>query len=121
MKRILKTGAVALAVAVGSMAVAGQAQANEYAHPPVYPDVMNQYYVQDPYYGFPAEMYPSPITTPPVAGRTYITYPPLNPHEFLYRHHRTYYHYYNGGRGFNRTHVKWYGGRTWFNSYNPLF
>ena len=38
-----------------------------------------------------AEMYLSPRPTPPLVGHTYITYQPLMPHEFLYRHHRSYY------------------------------
>ena len=121
MKRILTNGLIALVLGVGMLAVSASVEANEYYSPPVYPDIMYNYYVQDPYYGFPAKMYPSPIQTPPVAGYTYTTYPPFAPHEFLYRHHRTYYHYYNGGQGLNRTHARWYGGRTWLNSYNPLF
>ncbi len=121
MKRIATTCLFALVLTAGWMTVGSEAQANEYPSPPVYPDVMNQYYVADPYYGYPAEMYTSPITTPPYVPQTYITYPPLDPHEFLYKHHRTYYHYYNGGQGLNRTKVHWYGGRTWLNSYNPFF
>ena len=30
-------------------------------------------------------------------GHTWITYPPLMPHEFLYHHHRKYYKYYRNG------------------------
>jgi hypothetical protein len=37
-----------------------------------------------------AELYVSPRPTPPMVGHTYITYQPLSPHEFLYRHHRHY-------------------------------
>jgi hypothetical protein len=37
-----------------------------------------------------AAMYLSPRPTPPLVGHTYITYPPLMPHEFLYQHHRHY-------------------------------
>jgi hypothetical protein len=37
-----------------------------------------------------AEMYLCPRPVPPLTGHTYITYPPLMPHEFLYKHHRTY-------------------------------
>jgi hypothetical protein len=37
-----------------------------------------------------AELYPSPRPTPPRVGHTYITYPPLAPQEFLYKHHRKY-------------------------------
>ena len=37
-----------------------------------------------------AELYPCPRPTPPLVGHTYITYQPLMPHEFLYKHHRHY-------------------------------
>lgn len=121
MKRIVLNSVACLIWAAASLAAANVAQANEYESPPVYPDLFYNYYVQDPVYGIPAEMYTAPITTPPHTGYTYHTYPPLYPHEFLYRHHRTYYHYYNGGKGLNRTKVKWYGGRTFLPSYNPLF
>ncbi len=53
-----------------------------------------------------AQLYLSPRPTPPVVGHTYVTYPPLMPHEFLYRHHRTY-HTYNPGSGWTRTRVSW--------------
>jgi hypothetical protein len=41
----------------------------------------------------PAQLYLCPRPTPPVVGHTYITYEPLMPHEFLYRHHKNYYRY----------------------------
>ena len=37
-----------------------------------------------------AQLYPCPRPTPPLVGHTYITYQPLMPHEFLYKHHRVY-------------------------------
>jgi hypothetical protein len=40
--------------------------------------------------GVGAELYLCPRPTPPMVGHTYITYQPLAPHEFLYRHSRTY-------------------------------
>lgn len=40
--------------------------------------------------GTPAQLYLSPRPTPPLVGHTYITYPPVMPHEYLYRHRRTY-------------------------------
>jgi hypothetical protein len=58
-----------------------------------------------------AEMYPSPYPTPMIAGQTYITYQPLMPHEYMYKHHRSYHTYYDGGKGLNRTLVHY--------SYNP--
>ena len=53
-----------------------------------------------------AELYVSPRPTPPLVGHTVITYPPLAPHEFLYRHHRVY-HTDNPGSGETRTRVRW--------------
>jgi hypothetical protein len=37
-----------------------------------------------------AQLYPCPRPAPARVGYTYITYPPLMPQEFLYRHARTY-------------------------------
>jgi hypothetical protein len=59
-----------------------------------------------------AELYPAPLPTPPLAGRTYVTYQPLYPHEFMYKHHRSYHSYYDGGKGLNRTLVSY--------DYNPI-
>lgn len=58
--------------------------------------------------GNTAAAYPAPYPTPSLVGHTYYTYQPLMPHEFLYKHHRTYHQYYNGGMGMNRTTVHWY-------------
>jgi hypothetical protein len=30
------------------------------------------------------------------------------PHEFMYKHHRTYHQYYDGGRGLTRAHVMYW-------------
>lgn len=54
----------------------------------------------------PAAMYPSPRPVPAWVGHTYITYQPLLPHEFLYRHHRIY-DRWNPGSGWTRTTVHW--------------
>ena len=58
--------------------------------------------------GNPAQLYLSPIPTPPLVGHTYITYQPLMPHEFLYKHHRTYRRWdpYQGGG--TSTRVLWW-------------
>jgi hypothetical protein len=37
-----------------------------------------------------AELYLCPRPTPPLVGHTYITYQPLMPQEFLYKHYRHY-------------------------------
>lgn len=67
----------------------------------------------------PAQLYPSPRPTPPLVGHTYITYQPLYPQEFLYRHRRTYAGY--DGQHLlpvNRTTVSWrpglLRGRLWY-------
>lgn len=60
--------------------------------------------------GVPAQMYLSPRPVPPLVGHTYITYQPLMPHEFLYRHDRTY-RRYNSPRALipsNVTRVSWW-------------
>ena len=54
-----------------------------------------------------AEMYPCPRPVPPWAGYTYITYQPLLPHEFLYKHTRSYKRFHPCG-GATRTRVIWY-------------
>jgi hypothetical protein len=53
-----------------------------------------------------AQLYVSPRPTPPLVGHTYVTYPPLMPHEFLYQHRRVY-HTYNPGSGWTKTRVAW--------------
>jgi hypothetical protein len=37
-----------------------------------------------------AELYVCPRPTPPMVGHTYVTYQPLMPHEFMYKHSRHY-------------------------------
>ncbi len=56
----------------------------------------------------PAALYVAPRPVPPVVGQTYFTYQPFMPHELLYQHHRSYYRYYDCGRGLTRTHISWY-------------
>ncbi len=85
------------------------------AHPRVYgsacypsrPDLFYNFYVA-PYRtgGVPAQLYVAPRPAPPLVGHTYITYQPLMPHEFLYRHSRTY-HRRHPGSGATWTYVKW--------------
>jgi hypothetical protein len=52
-------------------------------------------------------MYLAPRPVPEWVGYTYYTYQPVLPHELLYQHHRTYFRYYDGGRGLTRTSVSW--------------
>ena len=71
-------------------------------------DLFYNFYVPNSY-GSPAAAYPAPFPTPSMVGHTYYTYQPLMPHEWLYKHHRSYHQYYNNGMGLNRTIVKWQG------------
>lgn len=71
------------------------------------PDLFYNYYLPAGCGEVGADLYMSPFEVPPHVGSTSITYQPLMPHEFLYPHHRTYYQYYDGGRGLNRTSVKY--------------
>ena len=50
------------------------------------------YYAQPgPYNGAAAEMYVCPRPVPAHVGHTWVTYQPLMPHEFMYKHKRSYY------------------------------
>ena len=69
------------------------------------PDLFYNFYAHGPCGGYPAQMYVSPKPVPPHVGHTYITYQPLMPHEFMYKHSRTYHQYYDGGRGLTRAKV----------------
>ena len=72
------------------------------------PDVFYDFY-QPGNGGVPARAFPAPFPTPTLAGRTYTTYQPFMPNEWLYMHHRTYHQHYNMGMGVNRTKVIWHG------------
>jgi hypothetical protein len=58
-----------------------------------------------------AQMFPCPRPTPPLVGHTYVTYPPLSPNEFLYRHSRVYWTSHDDAPP-TRTSVRW-GWRPW--------
>ena len=69
-------------------------------------DLFYNYYIPPgPYVG--AQLYVCPRPTPPMVGHTYYTYQPLLPHEYMYRHHRTYCRK-NPGAGWTKTRVSWY-------------
>ena len=77
-------------------------------YPPTNPDLFYNFYVPPcDYAGAGAQLYVAPRPTPPLVGHTYITYQPLLPHEFLYKHHRTYYRYHPGS-GVTKTKVHWW-------------
>ena len=58
-----------------------------------------------------AQLYPCPRPTPPLVGHTYITYPPLAPQEYLYRHARRYTTWHEDAPP-TRTSVHW--GHCWW-------
>lgn len=70
-------------------------------------DLFYNYYVPPCGDGVGAQLYVSPQPVPPHVGHTYITYQPLMPHEFLYKHHRTYFRYHPGS-GVTKTKVHWW-------------
>ncbi len=99
----IAAGAVATACILLHMA-AGQAQAGNHR---TSPELFYNYYVPPgPCGGVAAQLYVSPRPTPPLVGHTYITYPPLMPHEWLYPHSRSYVRR-NPNGGTTRTHVMW--------------
>ena len=95
MQRTLFGGILLLVVATVIVALAPTiAAAREPFCPHVQasPDLFYNYYVPPgPAGGVPSQMYLSPHPTPPLVGHTWITYQPLMPHEFLYKHARNYY------------------------------
>lgn len=54
----------------------------------------------------PARLYLCPHPVPPYVGYTYITYPPFQPHEWLWQHQRAYYRSHPGG-GMTMTSIWW--------------
>jgi hypothetical protein len=106
MKRTTLRAMLALAALGTFWCVVGTSQA-EAAHP----DIFYNFYNGPTIYGAgqPAQLYISPRPTPPMVGHTWITYPPLMPHEFMYHHKRKYYKHYRGG-GYTTSCVRY---STW--------
>jgi hypothetical protein len=70
-------------------------------------DLFYNYYAQPgPFNGAAAAIYPAPRPVPPAVGWTWVTYQPFMPHEYMYRHERSYYTY-NRGAGWTRTNVRY--------------
>lgn len=81
---------------------------------------------------YTAGMYPAPHPTPRIAGHVFYTYQPLQPHQMMYEHTRTYYNTYGGPEmfyqnpcngscygpsGINKTTVTWQHGGTFATPY----
>ncbi len=89
-------------VVSGDMGIAGGART--YGHPHLF----YNYYTHGYSNGVNAQMYVSPQPVPPFVGHTFMTYQPLEPHQYLYWHKDTYHNHYDGGRGLNRTRAVYY-------------
>ena len=71
------------------------------------PDLFYNYYVPPgPCGGVGAQLYVSPLPVPERVGHTWVTYQPLMPHEFLYKHRRTYCRRHEDAR-WTKVHVKY--------------
>lgn len=92
-------GVVGGGVGVGG----GVVQGREYGQP----DLFYNFYTQGAANAANAQMYVSPVPVPPNVGQTFLTYQPFYPHEMLYKHNDRFHNYYDGGRGLNRTNVKY--------------
>ena len=69
-------------------------------------DLFANYYEGPQPSGRTASMYVSPLPVPPHVGHTYMTYQPLMPHEYLYRHTRSHYSHVPGA-GWTRAKVRY--------------
>jgi hypothetical protein len=112
MLRLLTKAILPLAVViVYGASGASSLKAEDYCRP-WKPDLFYNFYVAGapcPSYGLvPAQLYVSPRPTPPLVGHTYITYQPLMPHEFLYRHDRCYFTWHGVDGGLTSTRVCWW-------------
>jgi hypothetical protein len=58
--------------------------------------------------GVATQLYLAPYPTPPLVGHTYVTYQPFMPHEYMYKHHRTYYKWHPHGGNFTRVKSIWW-------------
>ncbi len=69
-------------------------------------DLFANYQVGPSPSGTASQMYVSPLPVPANVGHTYITYQPLMPHEYLYKHtHSNYAHV--PGSGWSRSKVRY--------------
>jgi hypothetical protein len=102
--KILAVVGMTILVAVCGMVSAARAEVVRHSTPG---DLFYNYYVPPVGPGsVGAELYLCPRPTPPMVGHTYITYQPLMPHEFLYKHHR-YYTTFHEDAPKTRTSVHW--------------
>ncbi len=113
MVKILRLSLSVAAIAVAWSLIGGRhAAAQDYCSRGFTPDLFYNYYVGPVPCGSAgavgAQLYVSPRPVPPLVGQTYITYQPLAPQEFLYKHKRTYYTPNGPYAPVTKTHVWWY-------------
>jgi hypothetical protein len=100
----LSRAAIVAALAVTCLAWAETSHAQTYGVPGWTSPEPNYYAMPAGADGLTAALYPCPRPTPPLIGETNITYSPLSPHEFLYRHHQ-HYASFNGPHQVTRTSI----------------
>lgn len=88
---------LALAVIAAFTTVAGSASAQEHG------SFGQRFFASQ--YSAPTYSSVSPMPVPAWVGHTQITYPPLNPYQFLYPHTDRYHQYFDNGRGLTSTRV----------------
>jgi hypothetical protein len=106
--RIASTVATALVAAAAFCSVPATASDGLLAPRPRYDLFYNFYVGPSVYGGQPAQLYVSPRPVPEFVGHTYVTYQPLMPHEFLYKHCRCYCRYNVTDCGATKTKVCWW-------------
>ena len=90
-KNFAAIGAMIFATVGGlTWGIATPARAEQFRHSTPGDMVYNEYVPPVGPGSVGAQLYPCPRPTPPLVGHTYITYQPLMPQEFLYRHGRVY-------------------------------
>lgn len=77
-------------------------------------DLFYNHYVGPSPSGTAAQQYVSPLPVPAHVGHTYTTYQPLMPHEYMYKHHRSWCTYHPGA-GWTRTKARYHTGGTLLN------
>lgn len=110
-EKILALLGVVILVASVSIDLGTEARAELIRHSTAGASFANYYVPPVGYGSVGAAMYPCPRPTPPLVGHTYITYPPLAPHEFMYPHKRVYWTAHQDAAP-TRTSVRW-GWRPW--------
>jgi hypothetical protein len=98
---------IGVAILAVVLLLAGESQQAQAVGPVPAPGLFQNYYVPPYAGGVGAQLYISPRPVPPHVGWTYITYQGLMPHEFLYKHHRSYWTQRADG-GWTRTHISWH-------------